>query len=71
MVEEVLRTVVEDVKILKEKVEAMSDMLEELLELYTDMLCEVRDDYLEKLEKIRKEKGTVFGSIDEFDEYFR
>ncbi|HID43626.1 MAG TPA: hypothetical protein EYP30_07650 [Archaeoglobaceae archaeon] len=71
MAEEVLKAVVEDVRILREKVEAMSDMLEELLELYTDMFYEIREDYLEKLEEIRKEKGTVFRSIDEFDECFR
>jgi hypothetical protein len=48
----------------------MSNILEELLEIYTDTFCEVRDDYLKKLEKVRKEKGRIFSSMEEFDEYF-
>ncbi len=68
--EEEIREISRDIKSLKEKVEDMSNMLEELLEIYTDVFCEVRDDYLKKLEEIRKERGRIFSSIEEFDEYF-
>lgn len=68
--EEEIREISRDIKTLKEKVEDMSNMLEELLEIYTDMFYEVRGDYLKKLEKIRRERGRIFSSMDEFDEYF-
>ena len=48
----------------------MERMLETLVEIYTDAFYEVKDEYLEKLEKIRKERGKVFSSIEEFDRYF-
>ena len=48
----------------------MERMLETLVEIYTDAFYEVKDEYLEKSEKIRKESGKVFSSIDEFDRYF-
>ncbi|MDI6886818.1 MAG: hypothetical protein QMD22_10875, partial [archaeon] len=57
----------EDVKSLKGKVEGMEGMLETLVEIYTDAFYEVKDEYLEKLEEIRKERGKVFSSIEEFD----
>ena len=65
-----IRAILEDVKTLKGKVEGMEGMLETLVEIYTDALYVVKEEYLEKLEEIRKEKGKVFGSIEEFDEYF-
>lgn len=66
-----MRAILEDVKSLKGKVEGMEGMLETLIEIYTDALYEVKDEYLEKLEGVRKEKGKVFSSIEEFDRYFK
>lgn len=65
-----MRAILEDVEILKGKVEGMEGMLESLVEIYTDAFYEVNEEYLEKLEEIRKEKGKVFNSIEEFDNYF-
>lgn len=65
-----IRAILEDVKTLKGKVEGMEGMLETLVEIYTDASYEVKDEYLEKLEEIRKERGKVFSSIEEFDGYF-
>jgi len=65
-----IRALLEDVKSLKGKVEGMEGMLETLVEIYTDAFYVVKDEYLEKLEEIRKEKGKVFSSIEEFDRYF-
>lgn len=65
-----IRAILEDVKTLKGRVEGMEGMLETLVEVYTDAFYEVKDEYLEKLEEIRKERGKVFSSIDEFDRYF-
>jgi len=65
-----INAILEDVKSLKGKVEGMEGMLETLIEIYTDAFYEVKDKYLEKLEEIRKERGKVFSSIDEFDRYF-
>jgi hypothetical protein len=48
----------------------MEGMLESLVEIYTDAFYEVKEEYLKKLEEIRKEKGKVFNSIEEFDNYF-
>lgn len=50
-----MRAILEDVEILKGKVEGMEGMLESLVEIYTDAFYEVKEEYLEKLEKIRKE----------------
>ena len=65
-----IKAILEDVKSLKSRVEGMERMLETLVEIYTDAFYEVKDEYLEKLEKIRKERGKVFSSIEEFDRYF-
>ena len=65
-----IKAILEDVKSLKSRVEGMEGMLETLVEIYTDAFYEVKDEYLEKLEKIRKERGKVFSSIEEFDSYF-
>ena len=65
-----MRAILEDVGTLKGKVEGMEGMLETLVEIYTDALYKVTDGYLERLEEIRKERGKVFSSIEEFDEYF-
>lgn len=65
-----MRAILEDVKSLKGKVEGMEGMLETLVEIYTDAFYEVNDEYLEKVEEIRKERGKVFSSVEEFDRYF-
>jgi len=65
-----IKAILEDVKSLKSRVEGMEGMLETLVEIYTDAFYEVKDEYLEKLERIRKERGKVFRSIEEFDRYF-
>ena len=65
-----IKAILEDVKSLKNRVEGIEGMLETLVEIYTDAFYEVKDEYLEKLEKIRKERGKVFSSIEEFDRYF-
>ncbi len=66
----ILRAILEDVKSLKGRVEGMEGMLETLVEIYTDAFYEVKDEYLMKLDKMRKERGKVFSSIEEFDRYF-
>ena len=63
----ILRAILEDVKSLKGRVEGMEGMLETLVEIYTDAFYEVKDEYLMKLDKMRKERGKVFSSIEEFD----
>ena len=65
-----IKAILEDVKSLKNRVEGMERMLETLVEIYTDAFYEVKDEYLEKIERIRKERGKVFSSIEEFDGYF-
>ena len=62
-----IRVILEDVETLKGKVEGMEGMLETLIERYTDAFYEVKEAYLEKIEEIRKERGKVFSSIDEFE----
>ena len=63
----ILRAILEDVKSLKGRVEGIEGMLETLIEIYTDAFYEVKDEYLMKLDKMRKERGKVFSSIEEFD----
>ena len=65
-----VRAILEDVEVLKGKVEGVEGMLETLVEIYTDVFYEVKEEYLKKLEEIRKERGKVFSSIGEFDRYF-
>jgi len=50
-----MRAILEDMEVLKGKVEGMEGMLETLIEIYTDVFYEVKGEYLKKLEKIRKE----------------
>lgn len=50
-----MRAILEDMEVLKGKVEGMEGMLETLIEIYTDVFYEVKEEYLKKLEKIRKE----------------
>lgn len=65
-----IRAILEDVKTLKGRVEVLERMLETLVETYTDAFYEVKDEYVKTLEEIRKDKGKVFNSIEEFDRYF-
>ncbi|MGC9445365.1 MAG: hypothetical protein ACP5E9_10650 [Candidatus Methanospirareceae archaeon] len=65
-----IRAILEEVKTLKGRVEVLERMLETLVETYTDAFYEVKDEYLAKLEELRKDKGAVFNSIEEFDGYF-
>ena len=61
-----VRAILEDVEVLKGKVEGMEGMLETLVEIYTDVFYEVKEEYLEKLEKIRKEGDfETFSGIDD------
>ncbi|HID26883.1 MAG TPA: hypothetical protein EYP22_03450 [Methanosarcinales archaeon] len=62
----IIKSIFEDVKILKWKVEGIEEMLETLTEIYTDAFYEVKEEYLEKLEKIRK-KGEfeTFSNIED------
>ncbi|MFQ6062575.1 MAG: hypothetical protein ACE5KT_11630 [Methanosarcinales archaeon] len=62
----IIKSIFEDVKILKLKVEGIENMLETLTEIYTDAFYEVKEEYLEKLEKIRK-KGEfeTFSNIED------
>ncbi len=68
--ENMMSAILEDVKSLRGRVEGIEGMLETLVEIYTDAFYEVKDECLEKLEEIRKERGKVFSSIEEFDRYF-
>ena len=45
-------------------------MLKTLIDIYIDIFYEVKDDYLEELKTIKKERGKVLNSIEEFDRYF-
>ena len=67
---DMIRAILEDVRSLKGKVEEMEGMLEALVEMYADELYEVKEGYLKKLGEIRKEKGKIFSSMNEFDRYF-
>ena len=60
-----INTILEDVKDLKGRVDRMEGMLETLVDIYTDMFYVVKEEYLEKLEEIRKDRGEVFGSIED------
>ena len=65
-----IRAILEEVQTLKGRVEVVEGILETLIETYTDAFYEIKDEYLKKLEDTRKDKGTVFNSIEEFDRYF-
>ncbi len=44
-----------DLKVLREKVDRMEDMLDTLIDTYTDSFYTVKDEYIEKLQKVRHE----------------
>lgn len=52
-----------DLKVLREKVDRMEDMLETLIDIYTDTVYTVKDEYVEKLQKVRQE-----GKFEEFSD---
>lgn len=52
-----------DLKVLREKVDRMEDMLETLIDIYTDAVYTVKDEYVEKLQKVRQE-----GKFEEFSD---
>lgn len=61
-----IRAILEDVEILKGKVEGMEGMLETLVGIYTDAFYEVKEEYLKKLEGIRK--GGDFETFSDIEE---
>ena len=61
-----IRAILEEVEILKGKVEGMEGMLETLVGIYTDTFYEVKEEYLKKLEGIRKGGDfELFSDIEE------
>jgi len=66
----VMQPLLMDMNNLKWKVDGIEKMLETLIDIYIDVFYEVEEDYLEELKTIKKERGTVFNSIEEFDRYF-
>ena len=60
-----INTILEDVKDLKGRVDGIEGMLETLVDIYTDTFYVVKEEYLEKLDEIRKDRGEVFGSIED------
>jgi hypothetical protein len=54
-------SILEDVKILKNRVEEMEMLLQNLVELHHDAAYEVREEYLERLDAIEKN-----GEFEEF-----
>ena len=44
--------------------------IEKYIDIETNIEEEVRPEYIKKLNEIRKEKGRVFTSMEEFDSHF-
>lgn len=44
--------------------------IEKYIDIETNIEEEVRPEYIKKLNKIRKEKGRVFTSMEDFDSHF-
>ncbi len=64
---ELIRRMADDVAALKEQ---MSRIEVTINEIDMDIHREVNPQYLKKLEKIKKQKGIKFKTIEEFDAYF-
>jgi len=64
---ELIRRMADDVAALKEQ---MSRIEVAINEIDMDIHREVNPQYLIKLEKIKKQKGIKFKTIEEFDTYF-
>ncbi len=64
---ELIRRMADDVATLKEQ---MSRIEVAINEIDMDIHREVNPQYLKKLEKIKKQKGIKFKTIEEFDAYF-
>jgi hypothetical protein len=58
-----IRSIQDDMKVLREKVDRMEEMLETLIDIYTDAGYVVRDEYVEKLQKVCRE-----GKFEEFSD---
>jgi hypothetical protein len=55
----------DDMKVLREKVDRMEEMLETLIDIYTDAVYVVRDEYVEKLQKVcQKGKFEEFSDLE-------
>ena len=67
-----METVVFEHKVL----EMLNDMnnrlkfIEKYIDIETNIEEEVRPEYIKKLNEIRKEKGRVFTSMEDFDSHF-
>jgi len=64
---ELIRRTADDVAALKEQ---MSRIEVTINEIDMDIHREVNPQYLKKLEKIKKQKGIKFKTIEEFDAYY-
>ncbi|MBU4076435.1 MAG: hypothetical protein KKD46_02860 [Euryarchaeota archaeon] len=64
---ELIRRMADDVAALKEQ---MSRIEVTINEIDMDIHREVNPQYLKKLEKIKKQKGIKFKTIEEFDAYY-
>ena len=64
---ELLRRMMDDVASLKEQMTRIEIAINEI---DNDIHREVNPQYLKKLEKIKKQKGIKFKTIEEFDAYF-
>ncbi|NJD75661.1 MAG: hypothetical protein FIB08_01005 [Candidatus Methanoperedens sp.] len=64
---ELIRRMADDMATLKEQMSRLEIVINEIDQ---DLHREVNPRYLKKLEKIKKQKGIKFKSIEEFDEYF-
>ncbi len=64
---ELIRRMADDVAALKEQ---MSRIEIAINEIDMDIHREVNPQYLKKLEKIKKQNGIQFKTIEEFDSYF-
>ena len=64
---ELIRRMADDVAALKEQMSRIEIAIDEIDK---DIHREVNPQYLKKLEKIKKQKGVKFKTIEEFDAYF-
>jgi len=64
---ELIRRMANDMATLKEQMSRLEIVINEIDQ---DLHREVNPQYLKKLEKIKKQKGIRFKSIEDFDEYF-
>jgi len=67
-----METAVFEHKVLEmlDNINSRLDFIEKYIDLEANIEEEVRPEYIEKLNEIRKEKGRVFTSMEEFDSHF-